>query len=82
MKIQLCSDLHLDQINFYSNENLVYPEGDVLVLAGDICHVCEIEKHSNFFKYLDDNFQYIVYVPGNHEFYNDSWKTIGEHNKK
>ena len=81
LNIQIASDLHLDQMKIYKKEKLIYPEGDILILSGDICHISEIEKHRLFFQYLDENFQYVIYVPGNHEFYNDSGTTIEESEK-
>lgn len=71
MTLQIASDLHLDQLTKYSNEKLVIPDGDVLILAGDICNICSIKKHTNFFKYLNKHFRKVIYVPGNHEFYTD-----------
>jgi predicted phosphohydrolase len=71
MKIQIASDLHLDQLNSsYDYKKLIYPESDILILAGDICHIENLNKYTNFFNYLNDNFHYIIYIPGNHEFYN------------
>ena len=78
IKLQIVSDIHLDQIKLYSNERLVYPDGDILVLGGDICHISTVEKHRFFFRYLSENFQYIIYVPGNHEFYNDDGTSLEE----
>lgn len=72
MKIQLASDIHLDQLKSYNNSDIIYPGGDILVLAGDICHICTIKKHEDFFNFLSKNYHYVLYVPGNHEFYNNS----------
>lgn len=71
MNIQFVSDLHLDQLEKIQNENLVKPNGDILILGGDICHIITINKYIDFFRYLSTNFQYILYIPGNHEFYSN-----------
>jgi Icc-related predicted phosphoesterase len=78
MKIQLASDLHLEfSANFRINNN----GSDVLILAGDIC-VAEYFKRSvdspyfqyanlfrEFFGHCSDNFEQVIYIPGNHEHY-------------
>lgn len=82
MRVQYVSDLHLDKVvsdeKIINYKDYVDPCGDILVLAGDICHVCSMEKHKKFFDYVSENFSYILYIPGNHEFYNDDNKTISE----
>jgi predicted phosphohydrolase len=75
VRFQYISDLHLDQLNEYNIPSLVIPTGDILILAGDICHIETITKHSSFFEYISSYFHYILYIPGNHEFYNNhNWK--------
>lgn len=72
MNIQIASDLHLDQLkypNLNSINELIIPNSDILVLAGDICHIESLNSFKNFFNYLSENFKYIIYIPGNHEFY-------------
>lgn len=69
MNLQICSDLHLDQLDNFKKQDLISPKGDVLILAGDICHGYNIEKYTDFFEYLSRNFQYVIYIPGNHEYY-------------
>ena len=49
MNLQICSDIHLDQIENFKNQDLISPSGDVLILAGDICHCYNIEKYKDFF---------------------------------
>lgn len=74
MKIQYCSDLHLE---FYANagfikKNPIKPVGDVIILAGDITYMnyyYERQVEKDFISYLSDNFQYVYLMFGNHEFY-------------
>jgi Icc-related predicted phosphoesterase len=77
MNITLLSDLHLEF------NNPVQPgEGEVLVLAGDITTVDTVKKDAAFFKSASDNYDLVIYIPGNHEYYhsdiNDAWRIITE----
>ncbi len=71
MKIQYCSDLHLEfPVNKkYLKVNPIKPEGDILILAGDVTLFTEIEKEKDFFDFVSDNFEHSYWIPGNHEYY-------------
>lgn len=72
MKIQYCSDLHLEffQNKKYLEQHPIEPVGEILLLAGDICHFSEYAYEQAFFDVLSKNFEMVFLIPGNHEFYN------------
>jgi predicted phosphodiesterase len=75
MKIQFCSDLHLEfeENTAFLKNNPIKPSGDYLVLTGDISYLKRISKQDKwFFEWCSDNFKETWYVPGNHEFYDHS----------
>jgi predicted phosphohydrolase len=71
MKIQYCSDLHLEfpANKKYLKANPIKPEGEVLLLAGDIIPFNEIEKENALFNFVANSFEHTYWIPGNHEHY-------------
>ena len=71
MKIQYCSDLHLEmkQNSAFLNKFPLVPEADYLVLAGDITYLRKDFYTHDFFDYAAANWKQVFWVPGNHEFY-------------
>lgn len=71
MKIQYCSDLHLEfpQNNSFLMQIPLKVEGDILILAGDILLFKELDEYKYFFNFISENFKYTYWIPGNHEYY-------------
>jgi predicted phosphohydrolase len=71
MKIQYCSDLHLefDQNSKYLSNIPLDVNGDILILAGDIIPLHDEFFNNPFFNFISDNYKQVFWVPGNHEYY-------------
>jgi Icc-related predicted phosphoesterase len=71
LKIQYCSDLHLEfeQNNRYLLKHPLSVCGEVLILAGDVVPIHDELLKNPFFNYISDNYKRVFWVPGNHEFY-------------
>lgn len=69
MKIAYCGDLHLEfgMIELNNTENV-----DLLVLAGDIMLARDVgvPKYEWFFENCSNEFRNVIYIMGNHEYYN------------
>ena len=85
MKIQYCSDLHME---FDDNKRLMDSlpldvAGDILVIAGDSGYLNDPSlTNLKFWEWASRNYRQVLLVAGNHEFYNngditaygDSWQ--------
>lgn len=74
MKIQYCSDLHMefhDNMRFMKSLPLEVV-GDVLVIAGDVGYLVDTTiPHLRFWKWASENYRQVLMVAGNHEYYNN-----------
>jgi Icc-related predicted phosphoesterase len=71
MRVQYCSDLHLE---FSHNSNFLSANplqvcGDILILAGDIIPLHDEFLNNSFFRFISKNYRQVFWVPGNHEHY-------------
>jgi len=71
MKIQYCSDLHLEfTLNtYFLNSNKLIPRADILILAGDVFLLSKNVDTIKYFDYLSQTFKEVYWLPGNHEYY-------------
>jgi len=71
MIIQYASDLHLENPDNreYIRKKPLLPKGEVLILAGDIIRLSEIDSYKDFFNYCSYHFAATYWIPGNHEHY-------------
>lgn len=74
MNVQYVSDLHYE--NYYNRRFLrdhpLRPVGDVLVLAGDVMPLCDLERYKDFVDFISAHWEFVIWVPGNHEFYHSN----------
>lgn len=73
-KINIVSDLHLD--TYKTVFGTTYPNiinrnnADILIIAGDLCEYNNIHLYKSFLQDVCDSYKEVLYVPGNHEYYN------------
>jgi Icc-related predicted phosphoesterase len=69
MKIQIASDLHLE-FSDYRDIPLEKTDADVLILAGDI--QVGVGNKNWFFQDMLSHYKDVIYIAGNHEYYNNN----------
>lgn len=68
-RLQIISDLHLEHRDIpVQYEDFITPSADVLALLGDIGSPYDT-KLEEFIGWCAQRFKYVVYIPGNHEYY-------------
>lgn len=66
MKFVIISDTHGD------HHDLELPEGDLIIHAGDFCHMGAVEEVYDFLEWYGElDFDYKLLVAGNHDFFAD-----------
>lgn len=79
MKVQYCSDLHLEfsENKYWLEKNPLIPKGDVLLIGGDTYHLGSRFKDLAFFDIISKQFKMVFLIPGNHEFYGGNDASLG-----
>lgn len=78
MKLGLASDLHLDFADI--NPQFYDWRGDVLLLAGDVGEEDYLRKHGHaFFDQTSKMATYVLYILGNHEYYDSELDVADGH---
>ncbi|MBT0810733.1 metallophosphoesterase [Litoribacter ruber] len=73
MRVQYLSDLHLEfpENREHLKQNPIKPLAEYLIIAGDLVPFRIMDRHTDFFDYLSDNFEQVYWLPGNHEYYHN-----------
>lgn len=76
-KLQIISDVHIEFRKSPPNFQCIAP---ILILAGDIGTIGELEKLLEFLNDVCSRWKHVIYVPGNHEYYHSKldFETIWE----
>ena len=71
MRIQFCSDLHLEfpENRRFLESRPLSVNGEILLLAGDVVPFAVMERFNDFLSFVSDNFEQTYWIPGNHEYY-------------
>ena len=69
MKVQYASDLHLEFYKDTPFETMIQPAAPILILAGDIGYPGDLITN-NFIAWCSANWQWVIWVYGNHEYFN------------
>jgi predicted phosphodiesterase len=73
MKLQICSDLHLEfsENRKWLKNNPLLPKAEVLIIAGDTYYLNRNYAKLDFIKRVSDEFKSVYLIPGNHEYYEE-----------
>lgn len=71
MKIQYCSNLHLEfpENRRWLEANPLTPSAETLVIAGDCFYLGDDYQQYDFIRRVADEFEAVYILPGNHEYY-------------
>lgn len=71
MKIQICSDLHLEfsQNREWLELNPLVPKAEILIIAGDTYYLERDYSKLDFINKASEYFKHVYLIPGNHEYY-------------
>ena len=69
--IQIVSDIHIEQMSSdnINPQDFIKPVADILVMAGDIGSLYRYKQLYHFLEQTCKLFKYVLYVPGNWEYY-------------
>lgn len=75
MRIQYCSDLHLEfpENAAYLEQSSWETKADILIIAGDLVPFSQIEKHLVLIEKLCKPYKQVYWILGNHEYYYDNY---------
>lgn len=69
-QVQIVSDLHIEVENgIPKTTDVIIPSAPVLILAGDIGRIRRRDQLETFLTNVCKNFEFVLYVMGNHEYY-------------
>ncbi len=78
MKIQIASDLHIEYLQKYDLDSLIEKKNaNILVLVGDIGSLYKYSQLEEFLGKICKIYEYVLYVPGNHEYYKINTDDVG-----
>ena len=78
MIIQIVSDLHLEYLEEYDLDSLIEKKNaNILVLVGDIGSLYRYPQLIGFLDKVCRIYEYVLYVPGNHEYYKMNTNDVG-----
>jgi predicted phosphodiesterase len=72
MNFDLISDIHLSSPYDLGNSFFKSAKSDTLVIAGDLCEARQCYKLRNVFERFSKSWKNVIYIMGNHEFYDGS----------